>query len=111
MLALQRKSLCKKSLHYYRLIVNSIANQPIIGLCTEFALPAGKVYLAPMIDCFDGMTVSWTLSASPDADLVNEKLDIAEGTLSEEERPVVHSDRGVHFRIYLWIWGRCVSLA
>jgi transposase InsO family protein len=22
---------------------------------TEFAIPAGKVYLSPMIDCFDGM--------------------------------------------------------
>jgi len=29
---------------------------------------------------------------------VNDMLDIAEGTLSEEERPVVHSDRGIHFR-------------
>jgi len=26
---------------------------------TEFAIPAGKVYLSPMIDCFDGMPVSW----------------------------------------------------
>ena len=25
---------------------------------TEFQIPAGKVYLSPMIDCFDGMVVS-----------------------------------------------------
>ena len=25
---------------------------------TEFSIPAGKVYLSPMIDCFDGMPVS-----------------------------------------------------
>ena len=24
---------------------------------TEFAIPAGKVYLSPVIDCFDGMVV------------------------------------------------------
>ena len=28
---------------------------------TEFPLPAGKVYLSPMIDCFDGMAVSWKI--------------------------------------------------
>jgi putative transposase len=28
---------------------------------TEFHIPAGKVYLSPMIDCFDGMVVSWSL--------------------------------------------------
>ena len=29
---------------------------------TEFQIPAGKVYLSPIIDCFDGMVVSWTLA-------------------------------------------------
>jgi len=32
---------------------------------TEFQIPAGKVYLSPMIDCFDGMVVSWTIATSP----------------------------------------------
>jgi transposase InsO family protein len=34
---------------------------------TEFRIPAGKVYLSPIIDCFDGMVVSWA-GTSPDAD-------------------------------------------
>ncbi len=34
---------------------------------TEFHIPAGKVYLSPIIDCFDGMAVSWTIGTSPDA--------------------------------------------
>jgi putative transposase len=25
---------------------------------TEFQIPAGKVYLSPMMDCFDGLVVS-----------------------------------------------------
>ena len=25
---------------------------------TEFAIPAGKLYLSPVIDCFDGMVVT-----------------------------------------------------
>ena len=28
---------------------------------TEFQIPAGKVYLSPMIDCYDGKVVSWSI--------------------------------------------------
>ena len=70
---------------------------------TEFGIPAGKVYLSPIIDCFDGLPVSWTIGTSPDADLVNEMLDMAIATLGEGERPIVHSDRGCHYRWPGWI--------
>jgi transposase InsO family protein len=29
------------------------------------------VYLSPIVDCFDGLVVSWTLGTRPDAELVN----------------------------------------
>ncbi|WP_420893101.1 IS3 family transposase, partial [Roseateles puraquae] len=32
---------------------------------SEFQIPAGKVYLSPMIDCFDGMVVSWSIGTRP----------------------------------------------
>ena len=35
---------------------------------TEFHIPAGKIYLSPIIDCFDGLVVSWTIGTSPDAE-------------------------------------------
>ena len=41
---------------------------------TEFQLPAGKVYLSPMIECFDGLIVSWSMGTRPDAELVNTML-------------------------------------
>jgi len=44
---------------------------------TEFQIPAGKVYLSPMIDCFDGLVISWTIGTRPDADFVNTTLDAA----------------------------------
>jgi len=37
---------------------------------TEFHIPAGRVYLSTIIDCFDGMVVSWSIGTSPNADLV-----------------------------------------
>jgi transposase InsO family protein/transposase-like protein len=70
---------------------------------TEFHIPAGKIYLSPMIDCFDGLVVSQTVGTSPNANLVNEMLDLAVGTLVEGEHPVVHSDRGCHYRWPGWI--------
>ena len=70
---------------------------------TEFRIPSGKVYLSPMIDCFDGAIVSWTMSTTPNAELVNTMLDQAMQTLQEEERPVVHTDRGAHYRWQGWI--------
>ena len=71
---------------------------------TEFHIPAGKVYLSPMIDCFDGLVVSWTIGTRPDSDLVNTMLDAAiETVVSSESRPVVHSDRGAHYRWPGWL--------
>jgi transposase InsO family protein/transposase-like protein len=71
---------------------------------TEFQLPAGKVYLSPMIDCFDGLVVSWSIGTRPDAELVNSMLDAAvEKVTDSENRPVVHSDRGAHYRWPGWL--------
>ena len=71
---------------------------------TEFQIPAGKVYLSPIIDCFDGMVVSWTIGTSPDAELVNTMLDAAIETVAETtDRPIVHSDRGGHYRWPGWL--------
>lgn len=70
---------------------------------TEFSIPAGKVYLSPIIDCFDGLAVSWTIGTSPTAALVNGMLDEAISQLKEDEHPIVHSDRGGHYRWPGWI--------
>ncbi len=70
---------------------------------TEFSLPAGKVYLSPIIDCFDGMPVSWSIGTSPDATLANSMLDKAIETLKPGETPIIHSDRGAHYRWPEWI--------
>ena len=70
---------------------------------TEFHIPAGKVYLSPIVDCFDGLLPSWSIGTSPDADLVNSMLDAAVLTLNPEEQPIVHSDRGAHYRWPGWL--------
>lgn len=52
-------------------------NQKWLTDITEFQIPAGKVYLLPVIDCFDGVVVSGSIGTRPDAELVNTMLDSA----------------------------------
>ncbi|MEA4872448.1 MAG: IS3 family transposase [Synergistaceae bacterium] len=70
---------------------------------TEFHIPSGKVYLSPIMDCFDGMLVSWTISTHPDSELVNTVLDLATASLRADEHPAVNSERGSHYRGSGWI--------
>jgi transposase InsO family protein/transposase-like protein len=71
---------------------------------TEFQIPAGKVYLSPIIDCFDGMVISWSIGTQPDAGLVNTMLDAAIDTVTDAEGgTIVHSDRGAHYRWPGWL--------
>lgn len=78
-------------------------NQKWITDITEFALPAGKVYLSVLVDCFDGLIPGWTISTTPDSVLVNTMLDQAIAHLPEGDRPLIHSDRGCHYRWPGWI--------
>ncbi len=79
-------------------------NEKWVTDISEFQIPAGKVYLPPMIDCYDGLVVSWSISTRPDAELVNTMLDTAIETVADSSnRPVVHSDRGGHYRWPGWI--------
>jgi transposase InsO family protein/transposase-like protein len=78
-------------------------NQKWLTDITEFRIPAGKVYLSPVVDCFDGMLVSWTISTRPDAGLVTTMLDLATDTLHDGEFPIIHTDRGCHYRWPGWL--------
>ena len=72
---------------------------------TEFSAKESKLYLSPMIDCFDGKVVSYALSNHPDQGLVDEMLEGALTTLDTTECKslVIHTDRGGHYRGGRWI--------
>lgn len=40
-------------------------NQLWLTDVTEFAAPDAKVYLSPVLDCFDGKVIAWRTSRSP----------------------------------------------
>ncbi len=56
-----------------------------------------------IIDCFDGIVEAWTIGRSPNAELVNTMLDQAINALGDDEHPIIHSDRGCHYRWPGWI--------
>ena len=60
---------------------------------TEFKIPAGKVYLSPILDLYDGAPKAWQISFSPNHDLTNKTLDMLHSELPEDAHPIIHSDR------------------
>lgn len=80
-----------------------LPNEKWVTDVSEFSIPAGKIYLSPIIDCFDGLPVSWNISTSPNAQLTNTMLDYAVTTLKPNEHPILHSDCGGHYRWPSWI--------
>ena len=82
----------------------SAPNEKWLTDITEFHIRAGKVYLSPIIDCFDGMVISWAIGTKPDAGLANTMLDAALETIADSDvRPIIHSDRGGHYRWPGWL--------
>lgn len=70
---------------------------------TEFRIPAGKVYLSPILDCYEGYLPAWSIGQRPTAELANSSLRKACATLGDGERPTEHSDRGGHYRWPGWV--------
>ena len=69
-----------------------IPNEKWITDITEFLIPAGKIYLSPRIDCYDGLPVSWTIGTEPNGHLVNTMLKKVFKTPGPDEHPIVHTD-------------------
>lgn len=66
---------------------------------TEFKVGGARVYLSPVIDCFDGMPVAHSVSLHPDSALCDGSL-----ALALERGPVgtVHTDGGSCYRSASW---------
>ena len=86
--------------HHFR---SNKPNELRVADVTEFRIPAGKAHLSPIVDCFDGMPLSWSISTSPDAEMANSSLLGACKRLGGGDRPKIHSDRGRHCRWPGWI--------
>lgn len=81
------------------------ASQPyekIVTDITKFGLRDGKVYLSPLIDCFTGVPITWTIGKAPTSELTNSMVMDAYQQIGKQKM-IVHSDRGFHYRLDSWI--------
>ncbi|KFI45672.1 IS3 family transposase [Bifidobacterium bohemicum] len=79
-------------------------NQKRLTDITRINASDGKVYLSPVPDCHDGRIVAFGIGLHPTAEPANSSLEKAIATLPRcGWRPVVHSDRGCHYRWPGWI--------
>ena len=79
------------------------AKRRLLTDLTEFSLTDGKVYLSPLVDCFDGCILSWSIGVSPSSQLVVSMLDKAISSHKLSAGTIIHSDRGCQYRGHEWI--------
>ncbi len=65
------------------------SNEKWLTDITEFKILSEKVYLSPLIDCYDGVVISWSIGTKPDAELANSILDNGINTLQKNETPII----------------------
>jgi transposase InsO family protein/transposase-like protein len=72
---------------------------------TEFRLPddARRVYLSPVLDCYDSSIVGWEVALSAcSASLTDPSLEMACSCLREGDAPTLHSDGGGQYHAESW---------
>ncbi|WP_265734165.1 IS3 family transposase, partial [Moraxella porci] len=58
-----------------------------------------KLYLSPIIDLYNGEIISYNIKDRPTYELVQEMLNQAITTLTEDDKPILHSDQGWHYQM------------
>ncbi|MFD6953795.1 IS3 family transposase [Nocardiopsis sp. NPDC060348] len=69
---------------------------------TEFSVGGTKIYLSPVIDLFDRSVVAYSIGPSSSVRLTLSSLRGAITTLTEGQRPLVHSDQGFQYQHASW---------
>ena len=68
---------------------------------TEFKVGDDKLYLSPILDCYNNEIVSYTLSKRPTYDLVGKMLGdaLAKTKACRDNKLMLHSDQGWHYQM------------
>ena len=69
---------------------------------TEFHIKAGKIYLSPILDMFDGSVVSYNISTSPNFEQIKNMLNKAFETNPNLNGLIFHSDQGWQYQMELY---------
>jgi len=65
---------------------------------TEFNVSGEKVYLSPILDLYNAEIISYEVTSRPQYPLVGNMLSKAIAKLSDDQKPLIHSDQGWQYQ-------------
>jgi transposase InsO family protein len=74
-------------------------NEKWVTDVTEFKVAGEKLYLSPVLDLYNREIIAFTMDTRPSLNLVTAMLAEALEKLPGEDRPLMHSDQGWHYRM------------
>lgn len=74
-------------------------NQKWVTDVTEFSVRGNKLYLSPVMDLYNGEIVAYQMQTRPRFELVSAMLKKALAKLTPQDKPLLHSDQGWHYRM------------
>lgn len=66
---------------------------------TEFNIAGQKLYLSPVLDLYNGEVIAYHTARQARYELVQTMLEKALKKLGEDDKPILHSDQGWHYRM------------
>ena len=66
---------------------------------TEFKCAGVKLYLSPVLDMYNGEIIAYQMNTRPKFELVSKMIKKAFAKLTPEDKPMLHSDQGWHYRM------------
>ena len=74
-------------------------NQKWVTDVTEFKVAGQKLFLSPVMDLYNGEIIAFQTHRRPVLELVTKMLRKATRKLGKDDRPILHSDQGWHYRL------------
>jgi transposase InsO family protein len=78
----------------------SLPNRKWATDVTQVTIKGEKIYLSPILDMFNGEIVSYSISKSPNMQMISEMLDKAFDKIQDTKGLIFHSDQGWQYQHY-----------
>lgn len=78
----------------------SLPNQKWTTDVTQMRIKDQKIYFSPILDMFNGEIIAYSISKSPNMQMINEMLDKAFHKVKDTKGTILHSDQGWQYQQY-----------
>lgn len=77
---------------------SSLPNQKWVTDITQIKIKDDKIYLSPVLDLFNGEIIAYSISKSPNMQMIKEMLSKAISKVKQTKGLILHSDQGWHYQ-------------